>query len=123
MTARSKRLGAAVCLLVCSVHLGLARASQGTPEPDLPNGNETTPIAPAAAQGEHIELPSRAIADLHPLEDQVDTSGVAQTIPVGPQYRMSEHVTVGGSLVAPETSDFAGGPEDGRYVFGLRISS
>jgi hypothetical protein len=120
MTTRSKRF-AATCLVAVSIYAGTVVASERKREPDPPISNDS--MASGAEQDEHKNLPSRfSAANVHPSQDQVNASETAQSLPVGPQYTISQHVTLGGSLSDPYVSDLATAPDQRRYVFGLRIT-
>ena len=84
---------------------GAARAQENAPSQNV-----------AAA----IDAPRFAVADVHPSRGDVDEDGSA-TIELGPQYRLSPTVTLGGWL-EPHDIGADTGVNRERYVFGLRIS-
>ena len=122
MTIRFKRL-AASCLVAGAVFAGTATASASASQPDPPVSDEASRVAPADEQPESMNLRSRfSAADVHPSEDQADTTDSVQTLPIGPQYRISSHATLGGSLEQSDVGDFAAGPQADRYTFGFRLA-
>jgi hypothetical protein len=96
------RLRAALALSVLAASLQAAAAGVSAPDDDT-------------------VLPRRfTTADVHPSTDQLDTTESEPSVALGPQYRISEHATLGGSLEHdPAGSSTTGAPAD-RYVFGLR---
>jgi hypothetical protein len=120
-TIRLKRL-AATCLIAGGVFAGIAVASASAPQPDPPVNDEARPTAPVVGQDEPMSLPLRfSTANVHPSEDDVDTREAVQTLAVGPQSAISDHVTIGGSLTEPDVG-IASPPQPPRYVFGLRMT-
>ena len=62
------------------------------------------------------------MADIHPVFTGADGSGVESETALGPQYRLSSNVVLGGSIEKPDL--FADNANAGaeRYTFGLRIT-
>jgi hypothetical protein len=79
--------------------------------------------AGGSASDDNAALPRRfTTADVHPSTDQLDASESAQSTALGPQYRISQHATLGGSIEHDPPSSSATGASADRYVFGPRYT-
>jgi hypothetical protein len=77
-----------------------------------------TAAAAGRAPDDDAALPRRfTTADVHPSTDQVE-----QSVALGPQYRISQHATLGGSLEHDPAGSSATGAGADRYVFGPRYT-
>jgi len=78
-------------------------------------------IATAAIAQTDLQ-PRFSNADVDPSAVQVETIRSAEPIAAGPQYRLSDHATLGGSLTPPDIIGPDQHAERARYVIGLRTT-
>ena len=110
---------AAAFLLAGVIHAGVACSTPGPTDGPSGNASSITVVTQDAGRDEPL-APRFAVAGTDRSADPLDDA--AQATPIGPQYTISQHVTLGGTLTHSDSSDFETNREPGRYVFGLRIT-
>ena len=92
-----------------------AQASDATPAASsLPDASDDEPV---------VGLPPRVVvADPHPKLDAAGPTERVQATPLGPQYRLPDHQTLGGWRPPPDLGRADTNADTGNYAFGFRRS-